>query len=223
MSNHSASRQRHMQQGHLVWRYRSTGTTGTGSTPTSPVTWIRRLSLMPWGTSISLLGTIHLVHTYAFGHFLPPPPPGKQNDVTVTIIWPFVHSTYLVFWEQLVLCTVLRRRKNHFKNQNSCFFFQNQEALVCKPLFPHVSNAFSQQPLSYWQKCYSLNLSETRTLIRCLVGMDQKTCKCFCIKAFLRLLGFFDTFKGLPFLAAARPILNHFASTINSIFISRFS
>ena len=67
-----------------------------------------------------------------------------------------VKGTYLVFWEQLVLCTVLRRRKNHFKNQNSCFFFQNQEALVCKPLFPHVSNAFSQQPLSYWQKCYSL-------------------------------------------------------------------
>ena len=77
-----------------------------------------------------------------------------------------LQCTYLVFWEQLVLCTVLRRRKNHFKNQNSCFFFQNQEALVCKPLFPHVSNAFSQQLLSYWQKCYSLNLSETRTLIR---------------------------------------------------------
>ena len=79
-------------------------------------------------------------------------------------------STYRVFWEQLVLCTVLRRRKNHFKNQNSCFFFQNQEALVCKPLFSHVSNAFSQQPLSYWQTCYSLNLSETRTLIRCERG-----------------------------------------------------
>ena len=79
-----------------------------------------------------------------------------------------VPCTYLVFWEQLVLCTVLMRGKNHFKNQNSCFFFQNQEALVCKPLFPHVSNAFSQQLLSYWQKCYSLNLSETLTLIRCI-------------------------------------------------------
>ena len=74
-----------------------------------------------------------------------------------------------------MLCTVLRRRKNHFKNQNSCFFFQNQEALVCKPLFPHVSNAFSQQPLSYWQKCYSLNLSETRTLIRWYGGKSQKS------------------------------------------------
>ena len=88
------------------------------------------------------------------------------NRVDLTLLYP-PPPTYLVFWEQLVLCTVLRRRKNHFKNQNSCFFFQNQEALVCKPLFPHVSNAFSQQPLSYWQKCYSLNLSETRTLIRC--------------------------------------------------------
>ena len=91
------------------------------------------------------------------------PPPGNPEG-----------CTYLVFWEQLVLCTVLRRRKNHFKNQNSCFFFQNQEALVCKPLFPHVSNAFSQQPLSYWQKCYSLNLSETRTLIRCLGRNGKK-------------------------------------------------
>ena len=80
-------------------------------------------------------------------------------------------GTYLVFWEQLVSCTVLRRRKNHFQNQNSCFVFQNQEALVCKPLYPHVSNAFSQQPLSYWQKCFSLNLSETRTLMRCSVQL----------------------------------------------------
>ena len=92
-------------------------------------------------------------------------------------LWPHHHHTYLVFWEQLVLCTVLRRRKNHFKNQNSCFFFQNQEALVCKPLFPHVSNAFSQQPLSYWQKCYSLNLSETRTLIRWVAGLAPATCR----------------------------------------------
>ena len=75
--------------------------------------------------------------------------------------------TYLVFWEQLVLCTVLRRRKNHFKNKNSCFFFKSQKALVCKPLFFHVSNALSQQPLSLWQKCYSLNLLEARTLIWC--------------------------------------------------------
>ena len=73
-----------------------------------------------------------------------------------------------MFWQQLVICTVLRRRKNHFKNQNSCFFFKSHKASVCKPLFTHVSNAFSQQPSSYWKNCGSLNLSETKTLILCI-------------------------------------------------------
>ena len=111
-----------------------------------------------WGRSRSSLE----IDWIFFCHFNFP------ESAVIYFLWTLpLELTYLVFWEQLVLCTVLRRRKNHFKNQNSCFFFQNQEALVCKPLFPHVSNAFSQQPLSYWQKCYSLNLSETRTLIRC--------------------------------------------------------
>merc|ERR1712026_416311 len=66
--------------------------------------------------------------------------------------------------QQLVLRTVLRRSKNNFRNQNSCFLLKSHLVIVFRGINPHLSNAISQQPLNYWQKCYSLNLSETKTL-----------------------------------------------------------
>ena len=38
------------------------------------------------------LGAIHLVRTQKIGLFDPPPPPGTQNDVTVTINWPLLRT-----------------------------------------------------------------------------------------------------------------------------------
>merc|ERR1712026_161086 len=70
--------------------------------------------------------------------------------------------------QQLVLRTVLRRSKNNFRNQNSCFLLKSHLVVVFRGINPHLSNAISQQPLSYWQKCYSLNLSETKTLGGCI-------------------------------------------------------
>ena len=37
-------------------------------------------------------GAIHLVCTQKIGLFDPPPPPGTQNDVTVTINWPLLRT-----------------------------------------------------------------------------------------------------------------------------------
>ena len=73
-----------------------------------------------------------------------------------------------MFWQQLVSCTVLRTSKNNFRNQNSCFLLKSHLVMVFRGINPHLSNAISQQPLSYWQKCYSLNLSETKTLGGCM-------------------------------------------------------
>ena len=64
-------------------------------------------------------------------------------------------------------------KQNNFRNQNSCFLLKSHLVMVFRGINPHLSNAISQQPLSYCQKVYSLNLSETKTLGGCIRGIFQ--------------------------------------------------